>query len=93
MIAARLVSDEEVQRHIRWQVMIGEQCGKTLWATLPAAFTPTFEWMSAEMAAGPIRFQTHPQFEHRVFPTPTQTNLQTGVVHHMQRVVLLRMGG
>ena len=71
---------------------MGEQGGNTLWATLPAAFTPTFEFMNEEQAVGPIHFPSHPQFRFTVWPTATQTDLQTGVVRHMQRVVLLRIG-
>ena len=92
MIASRLVADEEVQRHIRWQVLLGEHCGAEMWANLPVAVTPSLEWVNAETASGPIRLSAHPQFEHTVFPTPTQTNVETRVVRQMQRVVLLRIG-
>ena len=92
MIARSLVSDEEVQRHIRWQVSMGEDGGNTLWATLPAAFTPTFEMLNEDLASGFVHCPSHPQFVYAVFPTAWQFNVQTGERRHMQRVVVLRVG-
>ena len=71
---------------------MGEDGGNTLWATLPAAFTATFELLNEEMASGFVHFPSHPQFVYAVFPTPWQFNVQTGERRHMQRVVVLRIG-
>ena len=82
-----MVSDEELQRRIRWQVLVNADLG--VWANLPADMTPTLEWVAGELVSRPIRFPQYAMFEYRVFPWQTQTNIVTGRVRQMQRVVLL----
>ena len=91
MIAAEMVSDEELQRHIRWQVLVDYQCGAELWANLPADMTPTLEWAAKELWARPIIFSAYRQYSYSVFPSQTQTNLTTGVVRQLQRIAILRI--
>ena len=87
MYAPIMISDEELYRHIRWQVLVDERRG--VWATLPAEFTPSFEFYVKEVVYTPLRFENYPSLEYRVFPHPIQTNLVTHRVRRMQRVVVL----
>ena len=87
MIASDMVSDEELQRHTRWQVLVNTNLDD--WANLPADMTPTLEWAARELLSRPIRFPRYTMLEYRVFPVQTQTNLVAGRVRRMQRVVLL----
>ena len=84
-----MISDGELQRRIRWQVLVDWSIGAGLWANLPAEMTPTLEDAARELWSRPIRFPGYSLYEYRVFPAPTQTNLVTGVVRRMQRVALL----
>ena len=47
-----------------------------------------FEWALRELETRPIRFEQIPMFEYRVWPVQTETNLVTGTVKRMQRVLL-----
>ena len=87
MYAPIVISDEELYRHIRWQVLVDERRG--VWATLPAEFTPSFEFYVKEVVFGPLRFENRPSLEYRVFPRPIETNLVTHRVRQMQRVVVV----
>ena len=87
MIASNMVTDEELQRHIRWQVLVDARLD--VWANLPAGMTPLFEWALGELDPRPIRFEQLPMFEYRVWPVQTETNLVTGTVRRMQRALLL----
>ena len=89
MSAAEMVSDEMLQRRIRWQVLVDARDGAELWANLPADMTPTFERAVEASWTLPFHFSAYRQFEYRVCPWPTQTNLWSGVVRKMQRVVVL----
>ena len=82
-----MMADEEAQRHVSWQVLISAHLD--LWANLPVAMTPTLEWAAGELVAHPFRFPMYPALEYRVFPVQTQTNIMTGRVRRMQRVVVL----
>ena len=88
-MASDLVSDEELQRRLRWQALVDWNLGAELWANLPAEMTPTLEDAARELWSRPIHFPRYSLYEHRVFPAPTQTNLVRGAVRRMQRVVLL----
>ena len=81
------VTDEEYHRRIRWQVLVEARLG--VWANLPAGMIPLFERALMEFETRPIRFEQLPMFEYRVWPVQTETNLVTGTVKRMQRVLLL----
>ena len=87
MMVQHRISDEELERHIRWQVLVSAELD--VWANLPEAMTPVLEWAARELWARPIRFAQFAMFEHRVFPEQTQTNVETGMVRRKQRVVVL----
>ena len=89
MYAPIMISDEELYRHIRWQVLVDERRG--VWVALPAEFTPSLEFYVKEVVYNPLRFPNYPSLEYRVFPHPTQTNLVTRRVRRMQRVVVLSL--
>ena len=82
-----MVAAEELQRHIRWQVLVNANLD--VWGALPADMTPTLEWAARELWTRPIRFPGYTLYEYRVFPVQTQTNLVTGTAQRRQRVVLL----
>ena len=82
-----MVTDGELQRRIRWQVLVSAELG--VWANLPEVMTPVLEWAARELWARPIRFAQFAMFEYRVFPRQTQTNVETGFERPMQRVVVL----
>ena len=84
-----MVSGAEV--HIRWQVLIGHHFGAELWANLPEDMARTLENAARELWATPIIFPQYREYEHRVCPTPPQTNTETGVVRELQRVIKLRI--
>ena len=81
------VTEEEYHRRIRWQVLVEARLG--VWANLPAGMIPLLEWALRELETRPIRFEQLPMFEYRVWPVQTETNLVTGTVRRMQRVLLL----
>ena len=83
------VTDEEYHRRIRWQVLVEARLG--VWANLPAGMIPLVEWALRELETRPIRFEPIPMFEYRVWSVQTETNLVTGTVRRMQRVLLLTM--
>ena len=87
MMVQHRISDEELERHIRWQVLVSAELD--VWANLPAMMIPVLEWAARELWARPIRFAQFAMFEYRVFPTQTQTNVETGVDRLMQRAVVL----
>ena len=82
-----MVSGAEV--HIRWQVLVGHHFGAELWANLHDYMARTLENAARELVSAPIIFPEYPDYEHRVFPTQTQTNTETGVVRELQRVLKL----
>ena len=87
MYAPIMISDEELYRHIRWQVLVDER--RDVWINLPAEFTPSLEFYVKEVVYRPLVLPNYPSLEYRVFPEMTQTNLITRRVRRMQRVVVL----
>ena len=87
MYAPIMVSDEELHRHIRWQVLVYERRG--VWINLPAELTASLEFNVKEVVYGPLVHPNYPSLEYRVFPKMTQTNLITRRVRRIQRVVVL----
>ena len=82
-----MVSGVEV--HIRWRALVGHHFGAELWANLHDYVARRLENAARELVSTPIFFDEHPDYEHRVFPTQTQTNAVTGVVRELQRVLTL----